>query len=63
MEILLILFGLGIVIFVIWAIMAIIGSSNSNPTLLGVVVSLMLGVLPLYLILCFFGIMGEPREK
>ena len=63
MEILVILFGLGIVIFVIWAIMAIIGSSNSNPTLLGVVVCLMLGVLPLYLILCFFGIMGEPREK
>lgn len=62
MDLLAILLGLGIVIFVVWAIMAIIGSSKSNPTLQGVVLSMILGVLPLYLILCFFGIMGEPRE-
>ena len=47
----------------IYLLLALIGLSRSNPTLTGVVVSLVIGMLPLYLILCFFGIMGEPRNR
>ena len=53
--------GLGFFLFIVWLILAICGMSRSNPTLLGIVVSLLIGMLPLYLILCFFGLMGERR--
>lgn len=53
---------LGAILFVLWLILAILGCSRCNPTLLGVVVSLFLGVLPIYLILCFFGLMGDEKR-
>jgi quinol-cytochrome oxidoreductase complex cytochrome b subunit len=52
-EILLII---GIIVLMVWAIAK--GAKNS-PTWKGIIISLILGLLPLYLILCFFGIMGE----
>ena len=52
-----------LIITPIYLLLALIGLSRSNPTLTGVVVSLVIGMLPLYLILCFFGIMGEPRNR
>ena len=60
MEILLLI---ALAIVVIYIPLKIIGWSRSNPTLKGVIISLILGLLPLYLILCFFGIMGEPRQR
>lgn len=56
-EILLII---GIIVLMVWVIAK--GSKN-NPTWKGVIISLILGLLPLYLILCFFGIMGEERNR
>lgn len=52
----------GAALFVVWLVLAILGCSRCNPTLLGVVVSLFLGVLPIYLILCFFGLMGDEKH-
>lgn len=42
---------------------AIVKGAKNNPTWKGVIISLILGLLPLYLILCFFGIMGEERNR
>lgn len=37
-------------------------SSRNTPTWRGIIISAILGMLPMYLILCFFGVMGEERE-
>ena len=50
-------------LLVLWLLLTILGSARCNPTFSGVVISLMLGMLPLYLILCFFGLMGDEREE
>lgn len=44
-------------------IMAIKKAACNSPTLEGVVISALLGMLALYLVLCFFGIMGEGDEE
>ena len=41
---------------------ACIKHTKNQPTMEGVIISLIIGMLPLYLILCFFGIMGEERS-
>lgn len=53
---LLLIFALMIVLLA-----AAIKYSKNQPTMKGVIISLILGMLPLYLILCFFGVMGEER--
>ena len=58
-----ILFVIGVIYLVVWAIKAIIRSATNVPTWEGIIISAILGMLPFYLILCFFGIMGEPRNK
>jgi hypothetical protein len=42
-------------------IKAIIQGGNNVPTWRGIIISAMLGVLPLYLFLCWIGKMGETR--
>lgn len=37
--------------------------AQNAPTWKGVIISAILGLLPLYLILCFFGVMGEEKQK
>jgi hypothetical protein len=34
----------------------------NTPTWKGIIISAILGMLPLYLVLCFFGIMGEEND-
>lgn len=39
------------------------GDANT-PTWTGIIISAIIGLLPLYLVLCFFGIMGDdPKPK
>ena len=58
-----ILFVIGIICLVVWAIQAIIRSATYVPTWEGIIISAILGMLPLYLVLCFFGVMGEVRNE
>jgi hypothetical protein len=58
-----ILFIIGVIYLVIWAIKAIIRSATNVPTWEGIIISAILGMLPFYLFLCFFGIMGESQNK
>lgn len=51
------------VIGVIALIVSAIKNSKNQPTMKGVIISLIFGLLPLYLILCICGIMGEERNK
>lgn len=51
------------VIGVIALIVSAIKNSKNQPTMKGVIISLIFGLLPLYLILCVLGIMGEERNK
>ncbi len=52
-----------LIIGVIALIASAIKGSRNQPTMKGVVISLIIGMLPLYLILCFFGVMGEERNR
>lgn len=47
--------------FAVWVILSLCGTSENSPTFLGVVISLIIGCLGWYLLLCFFGILGEDR--
>ncbi len=58
-----ILFIIGIIYLMVWVIKLIIRSAINAPTWSGIIISAILGMLPLYLILCFFGIMGEKRDQ
>lgn len=42
-------------------IKAINDPNRNTPTWKGIIISALLGLLPLYLVLCFFGLMGEER--
>ena len=48
---------------IVLLILAICASWENRPTWTGVIISAMMGCLPFYLILCFFGIMGEEDEE
>lgn len=58
-----ILFIIGIIYLMVWAIKSIIRCATNMPTWSGIIISAIVGMLPLYLILCFFGIMGEKRNN
>lgn len=62
-SLLTILFAIGFIYLVIWVIKALIRSAANMPTWEGIIISAILGMLPLYLILCYFGIMGEKRDR
>jgi len=58
------MFLLFLVIFagMIYLIVKIIMAGIPNtPTWKGIIISALLGMLPLYLVLCFFGVMGEDK--
>lgn len=42
---------------------AIKNAAKNLPTWEGIIISALLGMLPLYLILCFFGWMGEEDDR
>lgn len=56
-----------IIMLLIFGVIALIVSaikySKNQPTMKGVIISLIFGLLPLYLILCICGKMGEERNK
>lgn len=58
-----ILFTIGFIYLIIWVIKAIIRSATNVPTWEGIIISALLGMLPLYLVLCYFGIIGERRDS
>lgn len=43
-------------------IRGLINCAKNMPTWKGIILSAIFGVLPFYLIMCFFGWAGEPRE-
>ena len=45
--------------FLIWLLK---GDANT-PTWTGIIISAIIGLLPLYLVLCFFGIMGDDPKR
>ena len=51
-----------VVTIIVLLILAICGSWRNRPTWTGIIISAMLGCLGFYLVLCFFGIMGEEDE-
>ena len=62
-SLLTILFAIGFIYLAIWVIKALIRSATNMPTWEGIIISAIIGMLPLYLILCYFGIMGEKRDR
>lgn len=52
-----------IIIGMVLLLSAAIKGARNQPTMKGVIISLIIGMLPLYLILCFFGVMGEERNR
>ncbi len=42
---------------------AISRGATNNPTWRGIIISAIFGMLPFYLIMCFFGWMGEERNR
>jgi Na+-driven multidrug efflux pump len=36
--------------------------TRNTPTWNGIIISALLGCLPIYLVLCFFGVMGEEKK-
>ena len=57
-----VLFIVAFIYLIVWLIKVLIKNAAHVPTWGGIIISAILGMLPLYLILCFFGIMGEPRN-
>ncbi len=61
-------FSIFLIVFVaiagsIFLIIKIIKAGIPNtPTWKGIIISALLGLLPLYLVLCFFGVMGEDKS-
>lgn len=56
------IFIIGILALTVWIIKTLIRCATNTPTWEGIIISAILGMLPFYLILCFFGIMGEKRN-
>lgn len=49
------------VLLLVWVIKVIINGPTNNPTWRGIIISAVLGLLPLYLFLCWMGWMGEEK--
>ena len=61
-NLLFILILIGIIAFSMWIISIIINSATNTPTWQGIIVSALIGMLPLYLFLCWMGWMGEEKK-
>ena len=53
----------GVIILIILIIRGLINSARNTPSWRGIIWSAIFGVLPFYLIMCFFGWAGESREE
>ena len=62
-ELIYIVFLIGFIALIIWVIKSLINSSANTPTWNGIIISALVGMLPLYLFLCFFGVKGEKRDN
>lgn len=51
------------VLIIIGIIKVISKGPSNNPTWKGIIISAIFGMLPLYLICCFLGWMGEERNR
>lgn len=51
------------ILFIRWIIKMIDDDVLNRPTWKGIILSSLFGLLPLYLILCFFGVMGEEKDN
>ena len=60
-EIILIILVFLIFMIIIGFISAIFCGTRNTPTWHGIIISAIIGMLPLYLILCFLGIMGRSK--
>lgn len=49
-----------LIIFLIFR--AVRNGSKNKPTWEGIIISAVIGLLPIYLVLCYFGYMGEKRD-
>lgn len=49
--------------FIVLLVKGLIAIARNTPTWKGIIISAILGLLPLYLILCFFGLMGEDKNN
>ena len=56
-----IIIGLGLVLMIAYIVYLLIYQIKfaNTPTWTGIIISALLGCLPFYLVLCYFGIMGE----
>ncbi len=52
---------IGVIAIVIWFMKGLIRNATNSPTWEGIIISALIGMLPMYLILCYFGVMGEKR--
>ena len=48
-------------ILIIGVIIILINGPKNDPTWTGIIISALIGMLPLYLVLCFLGVMGDER--
>lgn len=53
----------GVIILIILIIRGLINSAKNTPTWRGIIWSAIFGLLPFYLIMCFFGWAGESRKQ
>ena len=51
------------IVLIVGIIKLIAKGPANNPTWKGIIISALFGLLPLYLIFCFLGWMGEERNK
>ena len=61
--IVMILLIFGVFALIIKIIQNISNSGTNTPTWRGIIISALIGMLPLYLILCFLGAMGESNDN
>lgn len=54
---------IGLIALIVLIIKAIINGATNRPTWQGIIISALLGMLPFYLVMCWFGWMGESRDN
>lgn len=57
------LIAIVMIAFIVLLVKGLIAIARHTPTWKGIIISAILGLLPLYLILCFFGLMGEDKNN
>ena len=51
------------IVIIIVIVKSIVNAGQNTPTWTGIIISALLGMLVFYLVLCFFGWMGEKRNN